>query len=100
MKIKSSEIGKLKNKPIFEGLPDELKTKEAYKEIESRVKLIMVSDHKHRKIERFMDCPKCKDKMQKRHDYLIGKGFKDYTQYLEWRRVMDIIIKGVDFKVS
>lgn len=99
-KIKSSELGKLKPHPILKDLPDELKTVEAFKEIQSKILLIMVSDHKHRKVERFATCKKCSAKRNKRNEYILSKGFKNYGQYLEWRKIMDIIINEKDFRVS
>lgn len=99
MKFKSSEYGELKNHPTFKGLPEELKDPKCYKSIEQRIKLTMVSDHKHAKVASFVNCKRCKAKMEKKQKVLKEYGFKSYHQYLMWRKIMEIIKQGKDFKV-
>lgn len=97
--IKASELGKIKGDPVLKGLPDNLKDPKMFNEVEQKIRLIMVSDHKHRKVQAFVKCKKCQGKIKKRHDALMEFGFKSYEQYLKWRRIM-IIIKGEkDFQI-
>lgn len=91
--IKPSEQGDLPNHPALEGIPDDIKSEEAYNEIQKKIVKIMHSDHKHRKVSAFVNCKRCKDRVEKRNAYLKEKGFKNYGQYLTWRQVMDIVVK-------
>lgn len=99
MKVKSSEIGDLKPMPILKDLPDELKDSECFERIEKKIWLIMKSDHTHRKISAFNKCKKCQAKRVKRNDYIKDVGFKNYEQYLKWRKIMSIIRNKIDFQV-
>ncbi len=99
MKIKPSEYGELKNHPVFEGLPDELKDIKKYKQIEKKLQLIMVSDHKHTKVSSFVGCKRCLAKMKKKSAAIRDYGFKDYQQYAIWKKVMIIIYNEKDFQV-
>lgn len=98
-KIKSSELGKLKEHPVFKDFPDELKDPKQYKAIEKKLASIMVSDHKHTSPKTFMACKRCKAKYDTRHKALLEYGFKDYHQYLLWRKIMIIINDKQDFQL-
>jgi len=98
-KIKASQQGELKENTIFDGLPDNLKDPAVFKEIEEKLFNIMYSDHKHRKINNFVNCKKCKNKINKRRQELINLGFKDYSQYLQWKKIMIIITNEKNFKL-
>jgi len=100
MKMKASEFGELKEHPVFKDLPEELKDVKRYKEIENKLRFIMVSDHKHKQVKSFVSCKRCKAKMDKRQEAIKDYGFKDYHQYLMWRRVMEIIYNQKDFQVK
>lgn len=97
--IKAHELEDVPTNPIFDGLPDELKDIECYESIEKDVAKIMLSDHKHRKVEVFAKCKRCQAKMDKRRAFIKDKGFKDYHQYVQWKKVMQFI-KDNDLKVN
>lgn len=99
MKIKSSEVGKLKEHPVLKDLSDELKDVDKYKPIEKDLRTIMISDHKHKTPKAFINCKRCKEKFDKRKKALKDYGFKDYQQYLMWRKVMEIISQNKDFQI-
>jgi hypothetical protein len=91
-KLTQDEIGAATENPIFEGLSEALKDTSCYAGIEKRIAAIMYSDHPHKTLKGFVRCKRCLPKMQKRQDALKEIGFASYPQYLEWRRVMSIII--------
>ena len=89
--IKAEDIKDLPIAKIFEGLSSELKTIEKYVEIERAIIKIMFSDHEHKKIKEFVNCKRCKAKVQKKREYIKEQGFKDYSQYIQWKRVINTI---------
>lgn len=89
--IKKEDLDDLKTNPIFDGLKEELKDPKIFDKIEKEVFKIMISDHKHREIRTFMKCKRCQAKMKKRSKYIKDRGFKDYHQYLSWKKVMELI---------
>lgn len=77
---------------ILEGLPDYLKDPKRFKRIEKRLADILVSDHKHKAIKTFVKCPECAQRRADRAKLMTKIGFKNVGQYLQWKKVMDIII--------
>lgn len=90
----------LKPHPVFLSLPEELKDQACYAGIEERVAKAMFSDHKHKTIKAFVACKRCSEKLTRRRALLTEIGFKSTEQYLEWKRVMDIIINDRPIKIS
>ena len=82
----------LKANPTLEGIPDELKDPARVKEVERAIHDAGVTFHKHRKPSEWMKCEHCQKKLQARKDKLKELGFKDYGQFLMWRKIQDIII--------
>lgn len=99
MKIKSSELGDLKPMPILKDLPEELKDPKCFELIEKKIWLLMKSDHRHRLMSAFNKCKKCQTKRHKRNEYIKEVGFKNYEQYLKWRKIMVIIRNNEDFQL-
>lgn len=97
--VKISELPEMKEHPVLEGLPDELKDFEKFKSVEERLRRVMVSDHKHTSAKAFAKCKRCKAKFDKRRSVLKEYGFKSYHQYLIWRRVMDIMTTKKGIKI-
>jgi hypothetical protein len=97
--IKSSEIGDLKPMPILKDLPEELKDPKCFEKIEKKIWLIMKSDHTHRTISGFNKCKRCRDKREKRNQFIKDTGFKNYEQYMKWRQIMSIIRNKKDFAI-
>ena len=95
MKIGLTDLPKkYKQHPMLKGIPDELKELKKYKEIEKKYATIMLTSHKHKLPSAFANCPDCSGKMQERRDYITKLGFKDYAQFLLYRRVMGLIINN------
>ena len=93
MKIGLTDLPKkYKQHPQLKGIPDELKDVDRYKEVEKEYASIMLTSHKHKTPATMMKCEECAGKVQERRDYIKNLGFKDYTQFMLYRRVMNIII--------
>lgn len=90
----------LKPHPLFLTLPEELKDQAVYADIEERVAKTMFSDHKHKTVKGFVNCKRCSIKLTKRRELLTEIGFQSTEQYLEWKRVMDIIINNRPIRIS
>lgn len=97
--IKLKKTPKLKNNPIFKGLPDKLKEVSCYAEIEQKLRLVLVSDHTHPTLKGFAKCARCQAKVAKRRALIEEYGFKSFDQYLAWRKVMDVIYNKRDIKI-
>lgn len=100
MKLDLTKTNELKTAPIFDGLPEALKDKNSYAGIERQIALVMYSDHKHASVKGFVRCKRCSAKIRQRRELLISLGFKGYEQYLQWRRVMEIITNEKDFELA
>jgi hypothetical protein len=92
MKIGLTDLPKkYKQHPMLKGVPDDLKDMKKYKEVEKKLVSIMLTSHKHKLASAFAKCESCAGKMQERRDYITKLGFKDYAQFMLYRRVMNII---------
>lgn len=92
MKIGLTDLPKkFKQHPLLKGIPDDLKDLKKYMEIEKKLVSIMLSSHKHKAPSAFVKCPDCSKQFQERKDYISSLGFKDYSQFMLYRRVMNII---------
>lgn len=91
LNIKTKKVAKLKPAPIFDGLPDRLKTVEAYHRIEKKLFEIVQTDHKHTSVKEYVTCAWCNEKRQMRTNAIKSEGFLSLEQYLEWKKIMDII---------
>ncbi len=89
--IKQEDIKDLPSNPALENIPDELKSIKGFEELEKKLARIMFSDHKHSKVVSFEKCKRCGDKILKRRAELVKIGFKDYSQYLTYKKVMNLI---------
>lgn len=89
--IKANDVNNAPLKEAIKGLPTKLKDPKRYEKIEKELADIMFSDHKHRKVSAFVKCKRCQAKMKKRHARLLELGFKDYSQYLDWKRIMKVV---------
>jgi hypothetical protein len=100
MKLDLSTVPKdIKPNPIFDGLPESLKDPKCFDDIESQLKLLLISDHKHSTVKSYVKCKRCKDKFEKRQTLMKELGFKDVKQYAEWRRIMSIIKQKRNFQL-
>jgi len=80
--------------PILKGLPKFLKDPKNYKGVEQRLRLALVSDHKHSTIKAQIACSRCQKKMERKREVMKEYGFKDFAQLMEWRKVMEIMNNG------
>lgn len=92
MKIGLTDLStKYKQHPQLKGIPDELKDIKRYKQIEKEFASIMLTSHKHKTPKGMMACEDCSKKLQERRDYIKNLGFKDYAQFMLYRKVMVIL---------
>lgn len=99
-KLDLTKVPKLKPNPIFKGLPDALKNPESFKRIEDSLRLAILSDHQHKSVKEYVECKRCAVKLQRRQDLMKEFGFRSVNQYLEWKKIMDIITKQKSFQVK
>lgn len=98
-KLDLAKIKKLKPNPIFKGLSPRLKNPDNFVKIEKELIDCLKSDHKHRIIKAYVSCAWCQKKLQLKQQRMLAMGFKDYGQYVEWRRVMQIIRSKANFRI-
>jgi hypothetical protein len=92
-------LTKYKANPILRGLPEHLKDPKSYKRVEQRLRMAMVSDHKHKDMKSFSECVRCRKKVKRKTEIMKEEGFKSYEQLMEWRRVQQIMNNGTfEFK--
>lgn len=95
MKIGLTDLPKkYKQHPKLKGIPDDLKEVKKYREVEKTYASIMLTSHKHRNPKSFAACDDCSKKMEERRAYVKSLGFKDYEQFMLYRRVMGLIINN------
>lgn len=85
--------------PIFKGMPSHLKDPKNYKKIEKRLIEILLSDHKHKTASSYVKCKQCQEKREQRAKQMKEIGFKSITQYLTWKKIMQIIINKQSFQL-
>lgn len=98
-KLDLSKVPKLKKNPIFLRFPMKLKDPESFQKVEDELAEIIKSDHTHKSVKDFVACEGCNEKLKKRQEKLKELGFKSYTQYLEWKKIMTIIKEQKSFKL-
>lgn len=89
----------LKPHPVFEGMDESLKDPERFQPIEDQLQAILKIDHQHKTSKSYSKCKECADKRQKRLETMREIGFKSLQQYLEWKKIMSIIINKKSFQV-
>lgn len=94
-----NKIAKAKENPVFEGLSEELKDPDNFQKIEKKIVNTMVSDHKHANIKQFINCKRCQDKVRKKAETIKKSGFKDFTQYQNWKKIMFIMINKKNLRL-
>lgn len=99
-KLDLKSIGKSKPNPIFKGLPSHLKDPKCYKDIEKKLRDTLKSDHYHKSVKEYVTCMFCQQKREERQKVMKEMGFKNIGQYLEWRKVMDIITNQRNFQIK
>lgn len=100
MKIKNNELPELEPNPIFKDLPEHLKEVDIYKKIERSLIKSVFSDHIHKSVKEYVKCARCNAKRERKKALIKEYGFTSTEQYLEWKKVMQIIINEKDFQIK
>lgn len=74
------------------GLPDYLKTQEAYHYVRRALIEKFACTKGHSDLESSAKCINCARLMNDRRAFIKGLGFKSYAQFYEWRKVHELII--------
>ncbi len=90
-KLSLKKIAKMPISKIFKDLPDRLKSVEAYNKIELELFKILQTDHKHKTVKEYVTCAWCNKKRELKQNRIKALGFVDYAQYVQWRKVMEVI---------
>lgn len=98
-KLDIQKVPKLKKNAIFKGLPDKLKDPENFSKIEKELSGMLKTDHKHKTMKAYVCCAWCQKKLELKQNRMKTMGFKDYSQYMEWRKVMMIIKNKSNFQI-
>lgn len=89
----------LKPNPLFKGMSSILKDPKNYKKIEKELIKILQSDHKHKTASSYVKCVECQAKREERKQKMKEVGFKSIQQYMEWKKIMTIIINKQSFQL-
>jgi excinuclease UvrABC ATPase subunit len=100
MKLNLKEVPELKPNPVFDGLLESLKDPKNFKKTEKKLNDILKVKHKHKTLASYVKCSMCQAKRLERQKLMIDLGFKNIPQFMEWRRVMNIINKKQSFKLK
>ncbi|MES2224151.1 MAG: hypothetical protein V4469_04440 [Patescibacteria group bacterium] len=99
-KLDFNEVPKdLKPHPLFEGFSDKLKDPKVFLKTEKKLLAILKIDHKHKTVTQYVKCPECAAKREERKRIMEELGFKSINQYLEWKKIMTIIINQKNFQI-
>lgn len=99
-KINFKKLSKVKENPIFAGLPSRLKEVEIYDKIEKELYDVVQTDHKHRSVKQYVTCAWCQKKRELKQNTIKAVGFTSLEQYLEWRKVMEVISKKQSIQIG
>ncbi len=91
MKLDLKGTEKLKPNPLFEGLDDSLKDPANFEATERKIINAVKTSHLHQTVKSYMNCKECQAKFRRRQRMVSDLGFKSLEQYLEWRKIMQII---------
>lgn len=100
-KLELKEVNKKRKKnPLFKGFPSRLKDPASFEVVEKQLFDILQSGHKHKTASSYVRCSECMEKREERKRKMKELGFKSMQQYLEWKKIMDIIINKKDFQLK
>lgn len=77
---------------VLAGLPEYLKDPAIYSKIHKLLLEKLSTRHSHGTIEEYAKCFHCQRKFRERGEMIRKLGFKSIPQFLQWQRVMDIIV--------
>lgn len=99
-KLNIEEVNKKrKPDPLFKGMPKTLKDPKCYERIEKQLQELLKSDHKHKTASSYVKCKECQEKYQLRKTKMKEIGFKSISQYMAWKKIMNIIINKKSFQL-
>lgn len=85
-------LKKLPN-PLLVGLPKHLKDPENYIKVQKALLETLAGRHSHGELIEWGNCITCQSKLEE-HGLLMKRlGFKSPAQYMEWQKVMRIVLK-------
>lgn len=99
-KLDVRKIGKIPTNPLFDDLPEALKDSACYVDIERRLNQAVFSDHPHKTMKGYARCKRCTAGRERQAAIKKEVGFTSQDQYLEWKRIMSIIISQSDIHLS
>ena len=60
---------------------------------------ILKSDHKHKTASSYAKCSECQQKREERKQKMKDIGFKSIQQYMEWKKIHEIIRNKKSFQL-
>jgi hypothetical protein len=78
--------------PLLRGLPQYLKDPKNYKKIQKTTINALAGTHSHGEIMEWAECFVCQKRFAERSGVMKKLGFQSPAQYLEWSKVMRIMI--------
>lgn len=90
----------LKPNPIFKGLPTSLKDPKMYAKIEKQLFEVLKGDHNHKTAKAYVRCVDCNSRREERKKIMKDIGFKSLNQYMEWKKIMNIINNKKSFQLQ
>ena len=82
--------------PIFDGLPEYLKTPESYEKVQKAINKTLAVGHSHSDMKGYSECKVCTEKMLERRLLLKRLGFKNPAQFKAWQLVHKEMAKITD----
>ena len=86
-----TKFPKYRPNPFLADLPTHLKDPKNYKKIMKAILDTLATKHSHADLFEWSQCKSCSQKMLERRLLLKNLGFRNPRQFLEWRKVMDVI---------
>jgi hypothetical protein len=77
--------------PYLRGLPEYLKKPESYDKVQKALLEAMATGCSHADPSEWFNCKKCTEKMLERRQLMVRLGFKSVEQYMEWRKVHELM---------
>ncbi len=100
MKLDLKTVPKnLKPNPLFKGMSKYLKDPKNFETTEKQLIEILQNGHKHKTASSYVKCKECQDNRNKRMKLMKDVGFKSLRQYMEWKKIMTIIINKQSFQL-
>jgi 7-cyano-7-deazaguanine synthase in queuosine biosynthesis len=86
---------KSKTNPLIASLPEYLKKPESYKRVQKALLETLSCPKSHGDPLQMAECKRCTSNMLERRALMKRFGFQSPAQYMEWRKIHEIIEKRV-----